>query len=618
MKRFAAVVAALIGALAAAVAASAAAPAPQVTQVGRMPFPDRGFVVDLPSDRAVTASEVHVQENGRPVRNLLVTPLSSAGISYGVVLAVDTSDSMAGKPLAAAVAAARAFVAKLAGHEQIGLITFNGGIHVLAAPTSSTGKLTKSLASVPKTAYGTRIYDAVDRSLSLLGSARVATGAVVLLSDGTDIGSRTSIGDAITRAQQHGLRVFTIGLRSGAFNQRALSRIAGETGGAYAEATSATQLGAIYASLQRRLASEYLVRYRSEQSPSTHVEVTLAVDGSAPATAHYTAPTLSGVAPYHESFVRRFFLSPAAIVVLALLGAAAVAFGIVLLSRPRGTSVVSRVNDFVGRTGWIEQRAAVVADHVSRTRQRRSSGRLGRLDTQLEVARIHMSAVRVAVLTAAATVLAIVILAMISPVFGVLGLFVPLVAHSLIKRRLNAVRAEFDEQLAPNLQVLASAMRVGHSFVGALSIVVDNAAEPSKSELQRIVTDEQLGVPIEVAIGRVAQRMASRDLDQVALLAELQRTSGGNASEVLDTVVGTLRERADLRRLMKTLTAQGRMARWILTALPIFVGVGMWLAQPEMAKPLYTTHGGQIALVLACGMVVLGSLIIQRIVEIKA
>ena len=67
----------------------------------------------------------------------------------------------------------------------------------------------------------------------------------------------------------------------------------------------------------------------------------------------------------------------------------------------------------------------------------------------------------------------------------------------------------------------------------------------------------------------VAVRMASRDLEQVALLAELQRTAGGNAAEVLDTVVETLRERADLRRLVQTLTAQGRLARWILSALPI-------------------------------------------------
>ena len=66
------------------------------------------------------------------------------------------------------------------------------------------------------------------------------------------------------------------------------------------------------------------------------------------------------------------------------------------------------------------------------------------------------------------------------------------------------------------------------------------------------------------------EQLAELGAEQVALLAELQRTSGGNSAEILDTVVGTIRERAEMRRLVRTLTAQGRMARWILTALPVF------------------------------------------------
>jgi tight adherence protein B len=617
VKRLAATAAAVAIALIGTAAASASASAPALTQVGRLPFPDRGFVVDVPGGRAVSAADVHVTENGRPVRNLLVTRLSSAGISYGVVLAVDSSDSMAGRPLRSAVGAARVFVSKLDGHEQLGLITFNGGVHVLARPTSNGSHLDAALARVPKTAYGTRIYDALARSLELLKSARLATGSIVLLSDGTDIGSATGIRSVIATAQQRGVRIFTIGLRSGAFDPTALERLAHASGGVYAEATSARQLGAIYASLQRRLASEYLVRYRSNEAPSTDVQVSVTLGRATPLTAHYTAPTLSRIAPYHRSFASRFFLAPAAILVFALLGAAAVGFVILLMARPRGTSVVTRVNDFVGRTGWVQQTTEAVAQGVARSRQRSTSGWLGRIDTALEVARVEMSALRLVALTLGGTVLAVVVLATISPVFGVLGLFVPMVVHALVKRKLNAVRSVFADQLAPNLQVLASAMRVGHSFIGAMTVVVDNASEPSKSELQRVVADERLGVPVEVAIGRVAKRMVSRDLDQVALLAELQRTAGGNAAEVLDTVVGTLRERADLRRLMRTLTAQGRMARWILTALPIVVGVGMFLLQPSIMRPLYTTHGGQLLLTAACGMVVSGSLLIQRIIEIK-
>jgi tight adherence protein B len=165
--------------------------------------------------------------------------------------------------------------------------------------------------------------------------------------------------------------------------------------------------------------------------------------------------------------------------------------------------------------------------------------------------------------------------------------------------------------------VLASALRVGQSFIGALTVVVENAHEPSKSELQRVLTDEQLGVPVEEAIRRVATRMASRDLEQVALLAELQRTAGGNAAEVLDTVVETLRERADLRRLVQTLTAQGRLARWILSALPIAAGLALAAIQPTAILPMVQSGIGQIGLVVAALLVATGSFVIQKIVDIK-
>jgi tight adherence protein B len=124
-------------------------------------------------------------------------------------------------------------------------------------------------------------------------------------------------------------------------------------------------------------------------------------------------------------------------------------------------------------------------------------------------------------------------------------------------------------------------------------------------------------VPIEQAIRRVAARMKSRDLEQVALLAELQRTAGGNAAEVLDTVVDTLRERADLRRLVQTLTAQGRLARWILTALPVAAGLSLAALQPTAILPMVESGVGQIGLVVAGLLVVTGSFVIQKIVDIK-
>jgi tight adherence protein B len=167
------------------------------------------------------------------------------------------------------------------------------------------------------------------------------------------------------------------------------------------------------------------------------------------------------------------------------------------------------------------------------------------------------------------------------------------------------------------LQVIASALRAGHSFAGALAVVVESSAEPMKSEMQRVVADEQLGIPLTKAIGVVAQRMASRDLEQVALVAELQRESGGNAAEVVDRVAETIRERFELRRLVQTLTVQGRMSRWIVSALPIALLGMIQLLNPHYMHPLVSKTIGQVMLVMAALLIVAGSLVIKKIVDIK-
>ena len=138
-----------------------------------------------------------------------------------------------------------------------------------------------------------------------------------------------------------------------------------------------------------------------------------------------------------------------------------------------------------------------------------------------------------------------------------------------------------------------------------------------RRELRRVVADESLGAPIDVALRDVARRMASVDFEQVALVSELGRTAGGNSAEVLDTIVETVRERADVRRLAQTLTAQGRLSRKVLTLLPIAVALFLLLTQPGLAEPMYTSTAGQTVLVICVLMVVAGSLWIKKIVEIE-
>ena len=197
------------------------------------------------------------------------------------------------------------------------------------------------------------------------------------------------------------------------------------------------------------------------------------------------------------------------------------------------------------------------------------------------------------------------------------GICIPFLVRTWIRRKVDRKRRLFGEQLPDNLQVLASALRAGHSFIGALSVVVDDAPEPSRTEFRRVVSDEQLGVPLEDALHVVVERMESRELEQVALVAALQRQTGGNTAEVLDRVTETIRERSELRRTVQTLTAQGRLSRWVVSLLPVFLLLVISLINPGYMHVLYASTGGRIAIGFAGLMVVSGSLVIKRIINIK-
>ena len=242
-----------------------------------------------------------------------------------------------------------------------------------------------------------------------------------------------------------------------------------------------------------------------------------------------------------------------------------------------------------------------------------------RFKEDLEIGGITIAPVHIIAWTAVATLFGMWLLAVLGGhlLFGVLALAVPFVVRAAIKRKVARERRLFGEQLPDNLQVLASALRAGHSLVGALSVVVDDCPAPSRAEFRRIIADEQLGVPLEEAFGVVVRRMENTDLQQVSLVAALQRETGGNTAEVLDRVCETIRQRFELRRLVKTLTTQGRMSRWVVSLLPVGLLLLLTLINPTYMAPLYANTGGRLLLLVAGIMIVSGSLVIRRIVDIK-
>jgi tight adherence protein B len=237
----------------------------------------------------------------------------------------------------------------------------------------------------------------------------------------------------------------------------------------------------------------------------------------------------------------------------------------------------------------------------------------------VELAGFGASASTLAGWTVIAGVLtSIIVAAVFQSLIGLLaGLVAPIVLRMLVKKRIGKIRSAFAEELPDNLEVLAGALRAGHSLIGAMGVMVDGADEPSKSEFRRVLQDEQLGVPLDDALMVMSRRMDNLDVEQVAIVTRLQREAGGNTAEVLDRVVENIRGRMELRRLVRVLTAQGRIARYILTAIPVVLLLFFFSVNPVWLEPLWETNVGRFALGMWVVMLVGGWFAIKKIVEIE-
>jgi tight adherence protein B len=617
---------ALLAAVLAAAPTAAGKPGLSLTEAGNPPFPDRAFVLTLPSDRSLTANQIRVRENGAPVTGLTVVPAAlGQGNQFGVVLVIDASDSMKGKPIEGALEAAQLFVGHRTAAQQVAVVTFNKEPQVALPFTTESSTILQALGKKPTLAYGTHIYDAVGEAISLLEKAKIVAGSVVVLSDGADTGSEASRGDVIAAAKRAHVRIFAVGLRSEHFEPGALKSLAQGAAGTMSEAQSAGDLSRIYNELGTQLSRQYLLNYRSYQSLGEKVRVSVQIEGVAGrARSGYATPSLAGepLTTYHKGFGAGFWGSPFTMIVVGVFAIGLVAFCVLLLLVPRRRTVQRRLAEFVSMAEASDGTSIGGALHTGflQTTEKSLEGARwwNRFVEEVELAEIRMKPAYIAIWTLIGTVVLMWFLAVFFTFAGLLlGFVVPFTVWGVIRRRVEHRRQQFAEQLPDNLAVLASAIRAGHSFVGALSVVVEDAPEPARGEFRRVVADEQLGRPLEDALEVVVVRMNNRDLEQVALVAVLQRETGGSTAEVLERVVETVRERMELRRLVRTLTAAGRMSRWVVSLLPVALLLAIWILNPSYLDPLTSQTSGRILLVFAALLVICGSLVIKRIVDIK-
>jgi tight adherence protein B len=609
--------------LLAVTASAAGSSGPQVVEAKGPAFPVRTYVLTLPSDRKLTPGKVRVTENGGSVANETLVPASRANAkTFGTVLVLDTSYSMTGAPIEAAVKAEQAFAAQRNPNEQLGLIEFNRDPTVTQPLTTSSAKISAALASPPAIAVGTHLYDAVGEAETMLADAHIGAGSIVLLSDGADTGSTKTLQQVAGDALASNTRIYTIGLADQSYKPGALKALAAAGHGEYAQA-KADDLAPLFDQLGQQISNQYLLQYKSLLGPDRPVRVDVNVKGLGTTSTGYRTPALPASntvpAPYKPSIGSRISGSPITMILVALLVGAVIAFLVIALLRPKRSGLPARMAEFVSIRGLQRDKGQTAAAPDDQTGADKPKSAWTRFEETLEIAEIHVEPEMIVAGTFALTALSFLLIyaATGSVWWGLFALVIPYLSREWVVRTLARRRNRFAEQLPDALQVVASALRSGHSFAGALAVVVESSSEPMKSEMQRVVADEQRGVPIQDSLGVVAERMASRDVEQLALVAQLQREAGGDAAEVVDRVAETVRERFDLKRLIATLTMQGRMSRWIVSALPIVIVLAVLLENKHYFHPLVSTLGGRIVIGLAAAWAVAGSLVIKRIVEIE-
>ena len=195
-----------------------------------------------------------------------------------------------------------------------------------------------------------------------------------------------------------------------------------------------------------------------------------------------------------------------------------------------------------------------------------------------------------------------------------LGAGVPFIVVSIMRQQRFD---KFEEQFPEAMDLLGRAVRAGHAFTTGFELIGKELPDPVGHEFRIAFQQQSLGLPLKEALGNLAVRMPLPDIRIFVSSLQIQRESGGNLGEILDTMSHIVRERFKLRRQIRIFTAEGRLSMYFLTAIPICAFLGLQIFQPEYLAPMLEDRRGHLGLAVAVILQVIGYLVINRIIKIK-
>ncbi len=203
------------------------------------------------------------------------------------------------------------------------------------------------------------------------------------------------------------------------------------------------------------------------------------------------------------------------------------------------------------------------------------------------------------------------------PFFGSIaavgGFFAPIGAVRYYRRR--RIRL-FNTQLTEALQQMSNALRAGLTFQQAIEQVGKESNAPLRQEFGLFIKEIKLGVPVEEAMINLSNRVGSEDMELVSTSTNIARQLGGNMAEMFEVIAATIRERFRLEGKIGALTSQGKMQGWVVSSLPLFLGLFLNWYRPDLMEPMFENAYGYVLVSVIIILETIGFLLIRRIVAI--
>ena len=525
---------------------------------------------------------------------LCLQPLPAQAATPGpIIFVIDTSGSMNQGKLEAVKAAVTQIINNLKPEQKIGIISFSQKVTNALPSTSDHEAALRQIDSL-FAGGDTSMYDAVEEAISL--QTLEHPSQIVLLSDGKDTTSLLKLDRILTDVKNVGIPIEAIGVQVTSDQKKVLQSIAETSGGAYYGVADISKLILTYS----EILAEQLIPTASP-SPTKSAEVEQPVN---------FGPLQFNRSVYFETLVGTI----AGILVLLL----AINLRNRNQNRKRQKARVKTLQKYSYRQAKkARRRIKISITTYSFVPKRIEIAILRNLELIHSENRYEMV---VQGLIGSWVFISLFVTLIVNSIFlGMIiaSIAVPLGFKAVIKAMRGNEKVKLAEDLPELLNILASALRAGLSLVQGLEAYSGETKNVVAREIRRAMGEIRVGTPVDEALMGVADRMDNDDLRWAVTALSIQRVVGGSMATILTTAYDTVRARAEIRREVKTLAAEGKLSAYVLMALPIGIFAFLFLTRRDFVEVFWTDPLGILFSIIIIFNLVAGWKWIKKIVEIK-